>query len=222
LRAVATITIFLVFLAAAPFSAARAQRASDIVVERIAPRLADGQIVLSAQFRNLFSKRIVGTIQSGLPSIIQIEIKLSDSANRSLVRKRISRKLSYDIWEEKYTLTNPDTSLTFKDFEAVKSGSSRIDSLTLLKREALRDGQAYRVQMRVGIVPITQRQAEKVTDWLRDPNQTDEYVPSDERSSGFQLNLNKLVSFFVSSHKPSGFESRWFSSKSFTLQDLQP
>ncbi len=208
-------------LVASQLGSLYAQTEQEIRVENIVPELLNGQLVISAEFKNLFSRRIVGTIQSGLPSIIQIEIKVVDSTNHSLVRKRLSRTLSYDLWEERYTLKFQDTTLTFIEFAALKAGSNNLKQLRLLIPQALEPGQRYQITLRVGIVPITSRQAEKVTDWLLNPNQTDEYIASDERASGFQLNLNKLVSFFATNRKRSIFTSRWFSSENFTLSDLQ-
>lgn len=197
------------------------QQQEPISIESIVPHLAYGNLALSAKFKNLFSRRIVGTIQSGLPSVIQAEIRLLDSAKRSVVRKHITRTIIYDLWDELYTLRSPDTSLTFNKFEAVQASGSQIDSLLLTPRSQLSMQQKYRVQLRVSIIPITARQAEKVTDWLQTSSQTQEVLASDDRTSSFQLNLNKLVSFFVSSRKRSVFESDWFESRVFSLSELE-
>ena len=198
-----------------------AQDRAEIRVERIVPERSTGALTVSAHFSNLFSRRIVGTIQSGLPSIIEVDIRLIDNANHNVARRRLSRSLSYDLWEERYTLTFGDSTLAFKDFEAVKAFCNRIDSEVVAPLHRLQPGKRYRLKLRVAIVPITARQVEKVSNWLEDPNQSDEYIASDERASGFQLNLNKLVSFFVSSRKRSVFSSTWFSSPEFTVNDLQ-
>lgn len=216
------LSVYLVLTALNPAPFLLAQNDSEIRVEQIIPSIRDRTLAVSAEFRNLFSKKITGTIQSGLPSIIQIEIRLQDGKGKSVLRKRLTRTVSYDIWEERYTVLAEDSAYVFTDFEAAKEASQRLDNEALPPLRGVNDNQRYVVQIRVGIVPISTRQAEKVTDWLLDPNQTEEAIASENRASGFQLNLNKLVSFFVSSKKKSSYASEWFSSTKFRLRDLRP
>lgn len=213
--------IFLICTIPLDSTLALAEDDNKIRVRQITPELANGYLKVSVNFENLFSDRIVGTIQSGLPSIIQIEIKLYDSRNKSIFRKLISKTISYDIWEERYSIKNADTSTTFTEFEEVKHNGSRLRNETLTESKNLDENSDYTLRIRVGIIPISARQAEKVTDWLLDPNQTEEYLASENRSSGWQLNINKLVSFFVSSRKKSHYTSEWYSSSKFRIRDLE-
>lgn len=190
-----------------------------IRVENIVPRVSNGKLTVSADLENLFSDRIVGTIQSGLPSIIQVEIKLKDARKKTLFRKLIFRKISYDIWEERYRIEVEDSSQVFASFAAVTQQSSRLEHEDLTPPARLRADQQYVIEIRAGIVPISSAQAEKVTDWLLDPNETEEYLASENRASGFELNINKLVSFFVSSRKKSTYTSDWYSSKKFRIRE---
>lgn len=192
-----------------------------IVIEQVTPDLVGDSLVVSAQFKNLFSQKIVGTIQSGLPSIIQIEIKLLQANDKSILQKFISRKIAYDIWAERYLISSRDTTEVYTKFDDVEQNCSRLESEKLVAKSKLATNNSYSVQIRVGIVPISTLQAEKVSDWLEDPNQTEEFLASENRTSGFELNLNKLLSFFINSKKQSRYNSAWFSSKSFTIQQLQ-
>ena len=192
----------------------------QIRVENMTPQIRNGRLVVSADFRNLFSTRIVGTIQSGLPSIVQIEIKLRNASNKTVFRRLISRRISYDIWEERYTIAGDDTVRVLTDFQAVKAQSSRLEKEAITPPAALDTSQPYTIEIRAGIVPISTAQAEKVMDWLLDPNQTEEYLASENRASGFELNLNKLVSFFVS-RKKSTYTSGWYKSNKFRIRDLK-
>jgi hypothetical protein len=193
----------------------------EIRVQNIEPSLNQNYLAVSAVFQNLFSPKIVGTIQSGLPSIIEIEIKLLQEDKRSVLHKRFTRTISYNIWEERYTINSEDTTNTFYDFEEAKKFSSEFKNLALIEKNNLDENAKYKFLIRVGIIPISTMQAEKVTDWLRDPNQSEEYLASDDRASGFKLNLNKLVSFFVGNKKRSQYSSSWYSSDAFRIKELK-
>ncbi len=196
-----------------------AQAGGEIRVERITPGLSGDSLVVSADFKNLFSKKIVGTIQSGLPSIVEIQIKLLEGT-RQIVRKPISRSIEFDVWEERYLVRSPDTTQVYFEFEQVKRASNRLLNAFLISRALLAAAKNYTIQIRVGIVPISAHQANKVSYWLENPNQSEEAIASDNRASGFSLNINKLVSFFVSNKKGSQFNSKWFSSRPFRLTEL--
>ncbi len=193
---------------------------SKIRIREIVPGMSGGFVTVSAQFQNLFSNRIIGTIQSGLPSVIQVEVNLKDDRDRRVARRRISQTIFFDIWEERYTVRRPDSVAVFAKIDDVKRAAGMLENEVLLSADQLPQSENYSIQIRVGIIPISSSQAEKVTDWLLDPNQTEEYLASDNRSSGFELNLNRLVSFFVSSRKKSNYASEWFFSEKFTIGDL--
>lgn len=197
-----------------------AQAAGEILVERITPGLSGDSLVVSADFKNLFSRKIVGTIQSGLPSIVEIQIKLFEGT-KQIVRKPISRSIEFDVWEERYRVRSPDTTQVYFEFEQVKQAANRLMNVFLISKALLAATKNYTIQIRVGIIPISAHQANKVSYWLENPNQSEEAIASDNRSSGFSLNINKLVSFFVNKKKGSQFSSKWFSSRSFRLAELK-
>ena len=197
-----------------------AQAGSEILVERITPGLSGDSLVVSADFKNLFSRKIVGTIQSGLPSIVEIQIKLFEGT-KQIVRKPISRSIEFDVWEERYRVRSPDTTQVYFEFEQVKQAANRLMNVFLISKALLAATKNYTIQIRVGIIPISAHQANKVSHWLENPNQSEEAIASDNRSSGFSLNINKLVSFFVNKKKGSQFSSKWFSSRSFRLAELK-
>ena len=201
-------------------SLAFAQAGSEIRVERITPKLSGDSLLVSADFKNLFSRKIVGTIQSGLPSIVEIQIKLLEGT-KQIVRKPISRSIEFDVWEERYVVRSQDTTEVYFEFEQVKQAANRLLNVVLISKGLLTANQNYTIQIRVGIVPISAHQANKISYWLENPNQSEEAIASDNRSSGFSLNINKLVSFFVNKKKGSQFSSKWFSSRPFRLAELK-
>jgi hypothetical protein len=189
-------------------------------VDQIEPALVNEILTVSGVIHNLFSEKIVGTIQSGLPSMVEIEVKLLDAEGRTKLRRRYLRTISYDIWQERYTVRREDTTVVSGDFEAVKRLTSRLEHVVLAPKTVLDARTRYAIALRVRVIPISVRQGQKVLDWLREPNQTEEDLASEDRSSGFRLNLSKLVSFFVGGNKRRQNRSPWYSSRMFRLSDL--
>ena len=177
--------------------------------------------MVSASFHNLFSKKIIGTIQSGLPSIVNVEVKLIEGEKNQIVHRLISRSISFDIWQERYAVATANRVRTFTNFENVKHVSSQLDNVFLVPDTLLEIHKQYNVRIRVAIIPISSRQGAKVDDWLIDPNQTEERLASEDRSSGFKFTLSNLVSFFVRDRRQSRYNSEWFSSKPFTTNTLK-
>ncbi len=197
-----------------------AQNKAEMQVVNIAPFLKDNFLTVSATFNNLFSQRIIGTIQSGLPSIIQIDVGIQSANKKNIFRKRIVRRISYNVWEEKYAITFRDSIFISTDLDTIKKKSEQLDGLSIVALSDLNPNENYSIRMRVGIIPISTKQTEKVADWLLAPNQTEEDMAAENRSSGFELNISKLVSFFVSNQKKSGHASGWSSSGKFSIKDL--
>ena len=194
--------------------------AGKIRVVQIAPTVVDSVLSVSARFENLFSDKIVGTIQSGLPSIVQVEIKLVDARNKVVTRRALTRTISYDIWNEVYTIQGEDSTAHVTTFQQVQALVTRLRNLAVTPVQKLTRAMPYRLQLRVGIIPISARQAHKVSDWILNPNQTEESVASQDRSTGFKFTLSNLVSFFMGSNRSPRYVSNWFSSQRFRLEEL--
>ena len=103
-------------------SGASAQAASEpgIKVREIVPRIRENKLYVSIKVDNLFSQKVVGTIRSGLPSVVFIELTLQESGGRRIVRRRILQSISYNLWEERYTMQRDSTEERLQDFGLVK------------------------------------------------------------------------------------------------------
>lgn len=192
----------------------------EIRVEAITPALRNDTLTVSAQFKNLFSEKIVGTIQSGLPCIVKIEVELRENGEKKTLEREVTRTIEYDVWSERYSVRRSDSTDVLSDFEKVKQ-SIRQFQHDLAATASLKTNSRYTIAIRAAIIPITTRQADKISDWLLDPNQTEESLPSQNRSSGFKMNLNKLVSFLVGSKRRSRYSSDWYTSNKFNIEELE-
>ncbi len=190
---------------------------TEIVVAKIQPEIIEKQFAISASIENLFSRKIVSTIQSGLSSIIRFEINVAESGGPTIFDKSIIYSISYDIWDERYQIEKSDTTIYFDTFEQATSHGSAISGLKLFHSGLLDAGKIYYIKIRAQILPISAEQGHKAVEWLRNPEQPDEILLSGGRTSGFQLNVDKMLSFFIGRKSRLQHRSDWFKSRHFSI-----
>ncbi len=163
------------------------------------------QFVLSP----FFSAKVSGTIQSGLPSVLEIEFFVKDKQNKILSRRLIFRRISYNIWEEKYRIDSPDTSMFFKQFAALQNRCLLPKSRPFLPVEKINSSPAVTIFARARLRLISSSQSRKLVGWLDQSYQANETISSDESSSGFRLNFSTLVALFMGNSPDKNGDTRW-------------
>jgi hypothetical protein len=190
---------------------AYADDGEEIRVEDIQPNLKSGHLTFSAKFKNLFSRKTLGIIQTGLASIVRTEVKIVESGNKNIYTDKFEHRISYNLWEERYTIQSEDTTITINDLDNAVLTASGIKDRVLVKDSMLRDTFRYTIQMRVEIIPISTAQGENLAG-VQNESQTE---------GGFGFNVGSLVSFFADRNKPQEYRSGWHTSKPFTISDLR-
>ena len=163
-----------------------------ILVENIEPELYDGHLTVSATFKNLFSRKTTSTIQSGLPSLIQIDFKIIEIGHKNVIRKNFIQSITYNIWDEQYIIQSEDTTLTLNEFSSVIDYCTHLDHKILTKQSTIKTTSQYLIEMRIEIIPISAQQGEKIQNWIRKSDQTSPLLKSDQSSSTLELNVGKL------------------------------
>jgi hypothetical protein len=156
---------------------------------------------------------------SGLPMVLDLSISLKGSDDRSLANLTISPYLKYDIWSESYSITGLFGKIirfsSWTDFN-----SWFLPEVKLLSFSELPKDEVLKIELE-GRLLIQSGKGEKgFTQWLQNGEQTEEDLPSHERSTGFKLNLNKIIQLLVAnSEKPQEYPIR-SNSKQFTIGEL--
>ena len=148
--------------------------------------------------------KIIGTIRSGLPSVVFVDIELAEKGGRRIARQRIVQSISYDIWQERYTIERDTLRRTLANFDSMQQASSTLHDIEMSALAQLKGQLSYVLTVQAGISPISGRQSQKFSSWLQDSDEIRSDVGSQERASGFQLNLSKLVSFLIGGDKRRG------------------
>ena len=209
--------------------AGRAGPGEEILVAEIQPELVDGRLAVSARCRNLFSRKSISTLQSGLPAVVRVDIDLLEASQerslfssgegdyRSVYAAELVRSISFNIWNERYSIRRGETTAVFSEFDSARQAVGRIDRESLVEAAQLKPMSTYAVRLRVQLVPISAEQEDKVADWLRNPHRLDEDLGTEERERGLQFNASELISVFWGRKKPARDSSAWHLSKPFKI-----
>ena len=187
-----------------------------IHVKDIQLHIKDGNLIVSAQCVNLFSKKCISTLQSGVTSVVHVDMELVEEGWKHIdyIQLPPPVSISYDPWEEKYTLQSEDSISTFNQLDLVTQLGSRIHQIPLIKESLLKPSTDYEIKIRFEIIPIFAGQGDQISDWLENSNMEGENLTSDERSNTFRINVTKMISLFIGKKKRPQNRSGWFS-KSF-------
>lgn len=185
------------------------------------PYLKNDSLKLEISYRNLFSGNIKKTLLAGLPIIVGLNLKLIDTGNKVIQSKKMSGKISYDVWEELFNIQGlPSTENSLQTLDEVEDYFSKRLKTGLLPKEYLMSAEEYHINVESHLTLLTGKQSRRLKDWIETGEQTEEDLPSNERDTGFRLNLNNLVQFFMGKkNKPEELFLK-ASSEKFRLTDL--
>lgn len=185
------------------------------------PFLKNDSLKLEVSYRNLFVGNIKKTLLAGLPILIELNLKLIDTGDKVIQSKKMSGKISYDVWEELFNIQGlPSAENSLQRLDEVKNYFSEDLKTGLLPKEYLMSAEEYHISIESRLTLLTGKQSRQLKDWIETGEQTEEDLPSNERDTGFRLNLNNLVQFFMGEkNKPEELLLK-ASSEKFRLTDL--
>lgn len=156
----------------------------------------------------LFSERITGTIQSGLPAVVDLFYYLSTLDGGALAENVFSLSLSYDVWEDIYTIDTGDTAVSYTSLAHVKQAVQTLHHLELVSLDSIDPGRSYRVHMSIMINPLRGADRDQIAGWVRE----NVWAGDDDSWHRQVLNLNELISHFFSKEGGVVNQSGWYKS----------
>ncbi len=165
-------------------------------IERIEPFVANDTLAYRINCANLFSGNVRQTLFSGLPVLIELNVRLLDENDKLISLVIHKYRLTYDIWEDRYLQENPGENRAFTSLEALEKWWNPRDSLIIAPVKTIADAQNLAIQLNMRIILLTRTQGQKLKDWVFNTNETEENLPGSNRDTGFKLDLNRLVSLF--------------------------
>jgi hypothetical protein len=171
-------------------------------------------IIARVRLENLFAPKIVSTIRSGLPAIVQHDFRLQAENGKEKARALQSLEVRYDIWAQRFRLAFPDTvrfAATFDEAEKML----RDFEIPALFTPVLDRSSAFRLRLRVAVIPISAEQNRQLLERLAANDSETGNTTTEAGRSGFSLDLSSLISFFFAGEERAYGASAWAASPLF-------
>ncbi len=101
--------------------AARAAEPASPRVLTVAPAVRDGLLGCRVTTAGLPGERLLSTLHSGLASAVEVDVVLLDGKGRAVAGNAVMLRLSYDLWEEAYSVTAGAASSQLPDDDALRA-----------------------------------------------------------------------------------------------------
>ena len=176
----------------------------------------NGELMADITSQSLFSERIVGTVQSGLPAIVEAFYILVESGGTTVERGMHSYSLEYDIWDDVYSVTGQDSTVPLPSLEAMRTAVEHMNGVKIAPLARMHAGRSYYVQVSIAVSPLQGSDRGEMTGWIS------ENVRSTGETSWHEhvLDVNDLITHFFSREKDPQQVTGWFRSPAFKRETL--
>lgn len=184
-----------------------AVQAEEFRITRAEPRWSGDSLQVEPAFRGLFTPPVRRAVLAGIPLLLELRATLLDAARQEQAAARFQGTIVYDVWEEIFFIRGfGQTELRFEELEAVEKWFRHLPPL-LITYQTTAEGD-FRLRLDAMLTILPRESAGGLAEWLEQGRTTEEDLPSQERSTGFSLNLNRVVELFLSgSRKPEQFRA---------------
>jgi hypothetical protein len=195
-------------------AAARAGERPVIASARV--YVAHSRIVSDLHCTRLFSEQIVGTVESGLPAVVELLYRVANRDDDDVHRGALVLRLQYDVWDDIYALDRGDTSLSFTSFTAMRNAVERMRRVPIVAIGDVEPGGVYSIEFSVAVHPLRGGEQKRIVGWV------DETVRGKNDGSWREqiLNVNDLIHRFFRRDRESTNRSDWFRTIMFTPATL--
>jgi len=165
----------------------------------IRPYKTDDSLMVEFSCQNLIENKIRKSLLAGLPLIVNLTFHLVDSGEWEVSAKRTVYQVSYDVWEEYFSVQGEKgASRRFQLLKDLQDWFGKITGIALAPLSRLQKEREYRIKIDSRVIVLTRKQSQQLKWWMQGGDQLEEDLPSQERSTGFKLNLNRVVQLFIS------------------------
>jgi len=175
--------------------------------------LNGGHVVCDVQCNALFNERVAGTVQSGLPALLELLYSVHDRDDASFGGGVRAYELRYDVWDDLYTVESAESAMVFSSFAQMTHAVERLRHIVIVPLDRLEADGEYALRMSIAVHPLRSVERDRISDIV------DESVRTNESWREQVLNLNDLISGFFSRNQ-SADRSAWFSTPFFTPSSL--
>lgn len=214
-RIISILALLIVWSAPAGGAGAKDEKPAIVTVSLFS---SGGLIVADLACAGIFSERIAGTIQSGLPAVVELMYRLVASGNRTVGRGLHAYELRYDVWEDRYSMEDNDETKEFTSFEGMAGAMEHLRAVAVIPVARLDRGKTYAAEFSIAVHPLHGTEKARIAGWVG------EQVGNDAGDSWREnvLNLNDLIRHFFAREKDAANRSPWYRTEFFHPDKLPP
>lgn len=215
-----SISLFIFYLIAGPAGPGEGY-AQDFQISQVMVHQEEDSLTVGFSLDNFFTGKFLRTLQSGITLQTEVQVNLLDQQDKTVAERLLAGRVGYDVWEQMYLLEGMGGPFQrFSSLPELKEKFSTINNLCLWDINNLMPAVSYRCRVRVKVILLNREQSEKLKWWLQGSDPTEEDSPSQERSTGFKLNINQLVQLFFNRDDNPEEYTREETTRLFRMEDL--
>lgn len=167
---------------------------------------------------HLLDQPVEKTLLSGLP--VHLEIRFNLSHSQQLIDGATQRfRMNYDIWEDRFTVQGTDELHDFTRLDSLRRWW-RDRRLPVISIKKLPTAEGWHLQVHSRVVLLANSGDGGFKQWLNAGQPVEENEPSQDRDTGFKLNLNDLIGLFLKKDQVLESFQDQQTSNLFNLRDL--
>lgn len=167
----------------------------------------DGALLLcDVRASGLIGEREEGTVRSGLPAVVELFYHLR-SKGYGEARGVRSWSLRYDVWEDEWSVSGPDTTVMLSSFEEMERMASRLERVSILPLSRIASGGEFTVRFRIAVNPLSGSEGGRIDSWI------EESVGESGSWREQVLSVSDLIGHFFSGGEDAASTSGWYESE---------
>lgn len=159
----------------------------------VLPARGGESLYCAIQTEGVPSAEAIRSMEGGLPSSVDLSLRLLDDRSRLLFKNQISFRIAFDLWDEVFRVDSPVSSRRFDTIVAVERFMAGIDSVPIAPWEALDSEGIYRIEVEMIHYAIAPAQATRIGEWISGDRSG---VTGDPGNREVSLGLGSLIRFF--------------------------
>lgn len=185
-------------------------------ISNVSVYVLGGHIVSDLRSDRLFSSEIVGTVQSGLPAVVELLFSLTSRENETVKRGVYSYELQYDVWDDIYTIVGLDSTTSFRTFAKMGGAIERLRRVRIVPLKGVDPAAEYSVHFSIAVHPLRGTEKSRIEGWVGETVRGQQGETWHEQV----LNLNDLVRRFFSREDEPSNRSDWYRTEFFSPRSL--
>jgi hypothetical protein len=182
-----------------PFAVAPAAAGEEPSIRSVDPARYDARLDAIVRTSRLPGERIASSLESGLPSAVEMRLDLRDADDRIVAERVFFYRIAFDLWEELFRVEGPGADdRRFESLDAVRGFLDELPRLPVARFGEIEAGTRHRLRVGCRLHPVAPRETERLGEWVGGEPDASERErnarAADERE--VSVSLGKIIRFF--------------------------